>query len=82
MMAEILIGEVEIISRLMPRSARVRNMSAATPGLERMPAPTMLTMAMPSSTWYSRASSSSTTRSSAPAAGRRSSTGTVTEMSE
>ena len=38
-MQEILIGEVEIISRLISRSASVRNIVAATPGCERMPAP-------------------------------------------
>jgi hypothetical protein len=38
-MQEILIGEVEIISRLISSSASVRNIVAATPGCERMPAP-------------------------------------------
>ena len=38
-MHEILIGDVEIIRRLIPWSASVRNIFAATPGCERMPAP-------------------------------------------
>ena len=38
---EILIGEVEIISMLMPRSPSVANTLAATPGWERIPAPTI-----------------------------------------
>ncbi len=49
-MHEILIGDVEIIRRLMPRSARVRNIVAATPGCERMPAPMIDTLAR---SWFS-----------------------------
>ena len=40
------IAEVEIISMLMPSSASVSNIVAATPGFDFMPAPTMLTRAM------------------------------------
>ena len=49
MTQQILIGEVLIMSRLMPRSARVWNMRAATPGCVRMPAPMRLTLPMLSS---------------------------------
>ena len=38
-MQEILIGDVEIICRLISLSASVRNILAATPGFERIPAP-------------------------------------------
>ena len=41
---EILIGEVEIISMLMSCSASVSNTFAATPGCERIPAPTIETL--------------------------------------
>ena len=41
---EILIGEVEIISMLMSSPARVSNTWAATPGCERIPAPTIETL--------------------------------------
>ena len=49
-MQETLIGEVEIICRLIPWSARVRNIFAATPGCERMPAPTRDTLPR---SWFS-----------------------------
>ena len=45
----ILISEVEIIWMLMPSSASVRNMRAAMPACERMPMPTIDTLAMRSS---------------------------------
>ena len=44
MTQEILIGEVEIISMLMAPSPRVSKTLAATPGCERMPAPTIETL--------------------------------------
>src|SRR5262245_23250890 len=43
---DVRIADVEIISMLMPPPARTSNMVAATPGLDFMPAPTMLTRAM------------------------------------
>ena len=43
----ILIGDVEIMRRLMPMSASVRNILAATPGCERMPAPISETLPRP-----------------------------------
>ena len=39
------IDDVEMISMLMPASASASNMSAATPGSLRMPAPTSETLA-------------------------------------
>ena len=44
-----LISEVEIMSMLIPASANVENMRAATPGWLRMPTPTMETLATLSS---------------------------------
>jgi hypothetical protein len=41
---EIVIGEVEIIRRLICSFASVRNIRAVTPGCERMPAPTSATL--------------------------------------
>ena len=46
---EILIGEVEIISMLIPASPRVWKTFAATPGWLRMPAPTIETLPICSS---------------------------------
>ncbi len=46
---EILIGEVEIISMLIPSSPRTRKTCAATPGWLRIPAPTMETLPIRSS---------------------------------
>src|SRR5439155_10544140 len=40
-------SEAEIISMLMPRSERARNIVAATPGWPRMPLPTTATLASP-----------------------------------
>src|SRR6185295_4943497 len=50
----ILISEVEIIWMLMPSSASVRNICAAIPAWERMPMPTIDTLAMRSSPVTSR----------------------------
>ena len=50
----ILISEVEIIWMLMPSSARVRNICAAMPACERMPMPTIDTLAIRSSPDTSR----------------------------
>ncbi len=44
MMQEILIGEVEIMSMLRSSAASTLNTFAATPGCERMPAPTIETL--------------------------------------
>ena len=78
--AEILMGEVLIMSRLMPRSASVLNIMAATPGLVRMPAPMTLTLAMASLS-NPPAPSSATTSCSARSAAALSSAGMVHEMS-
>ena len=78
---EILMGEVPIMSRLMPRSASVWNILAATPGWLRMPAPIRLILAMSASVSYSRAPSSLTISLSALSAAGMSSTGMVQEMS-
>ena len=57
------IGEVEIISMLMPSAASASNRSAATPGWAFMPAPTSDTFAIWSSIENRVASTSFTTRS-------------------
>jgi len=74
-------GRVLIMSRLMPRSASVLNISAATPGLVRMPAPMTLTLAMPSLLEKLLALSSATTVCRARSAAALSSAGMVHEMS-
>ena len=80
-MQEILIGEVEIICRLTPLSARVRNIFAATPGCERMPAP--ISDTLPRS-WFSstvNAPSSSRVPASAAWVAGTSSAGTENDIS-
>ena len=63
------IGEVEIISMLMPSSASASNMSAATPGWDFIPAPTSESFAMSSSIVNRSAPTSAVSDSSAAAAG-------------
>src|SRR5207247_778099 len=78
---EIRIGDVEIISMLMPSPASTSNMSAATPGWDFIPAPTSETFAMASSTLNPSAPMS---RASAPSTDRRrgrSASGAVNDMS-
>ena len=77
---EILMGEVEIISMLMPSSASTANTFAATPGCERMPAPTIETLPI-SSCAISSAYASPARGSSDARASRKSSRGTVKEIS-
>ena len=62
---EILIGEVEIISMLMPASPSTVNTVAATPGWLRMPAPTIETFPIDSSAATCSIPSSPTSASSA-----------------
>ena len=80
-MHEILIGEVEIICRLIPLSARVRNIFAATPGCERMPAPIRDTLPR---SWFSsivKSPSSARVLSRAPFVAGTSSAGTENDIS-
>ena len=81
MTQEILMGEVLIMSRLMPRSASVWNILAATPGCVRMPAPMTLTLPMVSSMSNSRAPSRFVMSRSALSAAAMSSAGMVQLMS-
>ena len=67
----ILIGDVEIMRRLMPRSASVRNILAAMPGCERMPAPISETLPMSSSSSTSSGPSDCLGDASARAGRRR-----------
>ena len=72
---------VEIISILMPFSESVSNMSAVTPGLDFMPAPTIETRPMLSSLVTSAAPMSDLTLSQIVRAASRSVLETVNEMS-
>ncbi len=74
---EIRIDEVEIISMLMPASARVWNIFAATPGCERMPAPTSDTFPISGSAVHPSAPISAAMRSSTCSERDRSSFGRV-----
>jgi hypothetical protein len=58
------IDDVEIISMLMPSAAKASNMSAATPGLLLIPAPTSESLAIASSVSNRRAPTSATMLSS------------------
>ena len=78
---EILIGDVEIISMLMPSSPSVAKTFAATPGCDFIPAPTIETLPIVSSATTSSMPTSATSGSSAARAVRRSSRGTVNEIS-
>ena len=78
---EILIGDVEIISMLMPASPSTVKTVAATPGWLRIPAPTIETLPIDSSAATSSMPSSPTSASSASRAMRPSSRGTVNDMS-
>src|SRR5215204_2400361 len=78
---EILIGEVEIISMLIPSSPRVEKTLAATPGWDFMPAPTTETLPIAGSSATAAMPTSATTGSSAARAVRRSERGTVKDMS-
>src|SRR4051812_21051835 len=80
MTQEILMGEVEIISMLISCSPSVRKTVAATPGWLFMPAPTIETLPMEGSVWTS-ANAWPVSGSSVARAARRSSTGTVKEIS-
>src|SRR5664279_2560452 len=73
MMHEILIGEVEIISMLMFWVANVSKTLKATPGCERMPAPTIETLPISRSVSTRVRPSCPTSGSSACSAARRSS---------
>ena len=69
---EILIGEVEIISMLIPSPPRTSKTLAATPGCERMPAPTIETLPIRSSVLTPRLSRRRARRSCrSPWSGRR-----------
>ena len=63
---EILIGEVEIISMLIPSSASVSNTVAATPGCDRIPAPMIETLPISGSVSIAAMPSSARIGSSAP----------------
>src|SRR5438309_563361 len=81
MMQVMRISEVEIISMLMPRSDRVRNMEAATPACPRMPLPTTDTLASPFWASTVRAPMSAATPSRMRFACRASVIETVNDMS-
>src|SRR5919112_2633173 len=78
---EILIGEVEIISMLMPSSPSVEKTRAATPGWDFIPAPTTDTFPIAGSSATEWMPTSETSGSSAARAVRRSERGTVNDMS-
>ena len=75
------IDEVEMISMLIPASASASNMSAATPGLLRIPAPTSDTLPMSASQVCPWASTCFAITSSTGSAVCRSACGIVNEMS-
>ena len=70
-----------MISMLIPASASASNMSAATPGWERMPAPIRETLAMSESCVHRLAPTSSHAASRIGSATARSDFGSVNEMS-
>ena len=74
-------GDVEMARMLMLFSPRVWNALAAMPGLDFMPVPTMLTLAISSSTTYSRALTSGRMRSTVSQARFWSAPGQVKLMS-
>src|SRR4051794_11332529 len=74
---EILIGDVEIISMLMPWSPSVEKTLAATPGCDFMPAPTIETLPISGSSRTPLIPTSAATGSIAARASRRSARGTV-----
>src|SRR6202042_3254060 len=76
---EILIGDVEIISMLMSSAASVSNTFAATPGCERIPAPTIDTLPIRRSVSTLVSFSSPTIGSSARPGPRRASAPRVNE---
>ena len=79
MRQEIVIGEVEIIRRLIRSSASVRNIRAVTPGCERMPAPTSATLPRSAISTTSNGPIASCTRSSARRVASTSPAGTENE---
>src|SRR5262249_11792892 len=78
---EIRIGDVEIISMLIPSPASTSNMSAATPGCVFMPAPTSESLAIPSSMLNPTAPMSRASASSTASSRGKSASGAVNDMS-